>query len=323
MKGILTRISSWLFMATALNTVASGCNWMTSLDGHWLLSQLSIPGSHDAMALYEPFPGTTKCQNLSLAEQLKAGVRFLDIRCRHTNNAFGIYHGRIAQSASFDDVLNTCASFLKNNPGECIVMSVKQEHTPDGNTRSFEQTFDSYVSKNAGLWHLGSDIPTLGAVRGKIVLFRRFAAKALPKGIDASVWPDNTTFTNRNLIVEDHYELSDNDTKWRDMTNLLNIAVTGGSASLYVTFASGFQKSALGIPSIPAVADDINVRLANYFKAQADGCYGIILMDFADASRCSEIIATNAKRRAPHKTGSYFSLRAFAQLQTAIFIHAQ
>jgi len=303
MKIILFWISSWLLMASALGAFASGSNWMSPLDSHLLISQLSIPGSHDTMALYEPFPGTTKCQNLSLAQQLKAGVRFLDIRCRHTNNSFGIYHGRVAQSASFDDVIKTCASFLSSNPGECIVMSVKPEYTPEGNTRSFEQTFDSYVSKNAGLWHLESDIPALGAIRGKIILFRRFAAKSLPKGIDASVWPDNVaTFTNRNLLVEDHYELSDNDTKWKDMTNLLNIAVTGDSASLYVTFASGFQKSALVISSIPAVADDINGRIANYFKAHADGRYGIILMDFADASRCSQIIATNVKRRAASRT---------------------
>jgi len=50
------------------------------------------------------------------------------------------------------------------------------------------------------------------------------------------------------------------------------------------------------------VADDINGRIANYFKAHADGRYGIILMDFADASRCSLIIATNAKRRAVSQT---------------------
>ena len=302
MKMNLFPLSVWLFLPSALSAFASGSNWMASLDGHWLVSQLSIPGSHDTMALYEPFPGTTKCQTLSLAEQLNAGVRFLDIRCRHTNNAFAIYHGRVSQKASFDDVLKTCASFLSSNPGECIVMSVKPEYAPEGNTRSFEQTFDSYVSKNPVLWHLGSELPTLGAVRGKIVLFRRFGAKSLPKGIDASDWPDNTTFTNRNLVVEDHYDLSDNDTKWRDMTNLLNSAVTGGFASLYVTFASGFQRSAFGISSIPAVADDINARLANYFKAHAEGRYGIILVDFADASRCSQIIATNAKRRPASQT---------------------
>lgn len=281
-------------MASALSVVASGSNWMASLDGHLLLSQLSIPGSHDTMALYESFPGTTKCQNLSLAEQLKAGVRFLDIRCRHIKNAFAIYHGRVDQKAGFDDVLSACASFLSSNPGECIVMSVKEEYTAEGNARSL---FDSYVSKKPNLWHLDSNVATLGAVRGKIVLFRRFGAKTLPKGIDASVWPDNTTFTNRNLIVEDHYELSDNDTKWWDITNLFNLAAAGSSEALYITFASGYQKSALGIPSIPAVANDINARLASYFKAHTEGHYGIVLMDFADASRCSQIVATNLKLR--------------------------
>lgn len=268
---------------------------MASLDGHWLLSRLSIPGSHDAMALYEPFPGTTKCQNLSLAEQLNAGVRFLDIRCRHVKNASAIYHGRVDQKASFDDVLNTCAGFLSSNPGECIVMSVKEEYA-GGNTRTFEETFDSYVSKKPGLWHLGSSIPTLDSVRGKIVLFRRFKANAA-EGIDASVWPDNTTFTNRNMMVEDHYELKDNETKWKDVTNLFNCAFTGSSEMLYVTFASGYQKSALEIPKIPAVADDINARLATYFKAHTEGRYGIVLMDFADSARCLQIIATNLKHR--------------------------
>ena len=287
---------SWLLIASAFSAAASGTNWMASMDGHLLLSQLSIPGSHDTMALFEPFSGTTRCQNLSLADQFNAGVRFVDIRCRHVNNAFAIYHGRIDQKASFDDVLNACANFLSSNPGECIVMSVKEEYTPDGNTRTFEQTFDSYVSKNPGLWHLGSGIPTLGSVRGKIVLFRRFDAKT--PGIDASVWPDNTTFTNHNLIVEDHYELSDNNTKWADMTNLLSAAVRGSAETLYITFASGYQKSALGIPNIPAVADDINSRLTNYFNAHDHGRYGIVLMDFVDAHHCSQIIATDSNRRA-------------------------
>src|SRR5579864_9502172 len=96
MKTTLFGISAWLLTVSAFTAAANGSNWMASLDSHLLLSQLSIPGSHDTMALYEPFPGTTKCQNLSLAEQLMAGVRFLDIRCRHTNNAFAIYHGRVA-----------------------------------------------------------------------------------------------------------------------------------------------------------------------------------------------------------------------------------
>lgn len=286
----ITLFGSWLLLAAAFTAAGGGTNWMAPLNGSLLLSQLSIPGSHDTMALFEPFPGTAKCQNLALSSQLAAGVRFLDIRCRHVKNAFAIYHGSVYQNASFDDVLNPCATFLSQNPGECIIMSVKEEYTPEGNTRTFEQTFDSYVSKKTELWHLSSAIPTLGSVRGKIVLFRRFAASALRKGIDGSVWPDNRSFTNGNLIVEDRYEFPDNDTKWREITNLLHGAVSGSKGTLYVTFASGYQKRAFGIPDIPVVADDVNHLLANYFRSHDTGRYGIVLMDFVDEAHCAQII---------------------------------
>ena len=139
---------------------AAGNDWMSSLNSDLFLSQFSIPGSHNSMALFEPFSRTAKTQNLSLSDQLKAGVRFVDIRCRHLDNGFVIHHGSVYQRTNFDDVLNAVTSFLNANPSESIMMSVKEEHTPSGNTRSFAQTFDSYVAKNPSKWHLGSAIPT-------------------------------------------------------------------------------------------------------------------------------------------------------------------
>lgn len=104
------------------------------------------------------------------------------------------------------------------------------------------------------------------------------------------MWPDNRSFTNGNLIVEDRYELPDNDTKWREITNLLHGAASGSKDTLYVTFASGYQKRAFGIPDIPVVADDINSLLTNYFHSHAAGRYGIVLMDFVDEPHCAQII---------------------------------
>ena len=79
------------------------------------------------------------------------------------------------------------------------------------------------------------------------------------------------------------------------MTNLLSAAVRGSAETLYITFASGYQKSALGIPNIPVVADDINSRLTNYFNAHDKGRYRIVLMDFVDAHHCSQIISTDSE----------------------------
>lgn len=283
-----------LLLASASGALAAGNNWMTSLDGSLLLSQYSLPGTHDSGALYEPISGTAKCQNLSIADQLSAGVRFLDVRCRHVNNAFAIQHGQVYENASFDDVLGAVISFLNANPSEAVVMSVKEEYTASGDTRSFEATFDSYVAKNPTMWNLAADVPTLAAARGKITLFRRFAATSLPKGFPAVNWPDNTTFSiGTRLRVQDNYNVSDNDTKWSQILAILNEARTGSPSTLYVNFSSGVASGAFGIPDITSVSDDINPRLTTFFNANPSGRFGAIMMDFANAARCALIYNTN------------------------------
>ncbi|WP_236652781.1 phosphatidylinositol-specific phospholipase C [Chitinophaga vietnamensis] len=274
----------------------SNNNWMTAIPDNTVLSALTIPGTHDSGARNEPFPGTAKTQTLSIGDQLNAGIRFLDVRCRHIGDAFAIHHGSIYQNLNFDDVLNACFAFLASNPGETIVMSVKEEYDPTNNTRSFEATFDSYVAKNPGGWYLGATIPQLSTVRGKIVLLRRFSSSNT-KGIDASAWADNTTFSinnsNANLRIQDQYQVPDNNGKWNVITSLFNEATSGNSATLYINFTSGYKSMIFGIPSITTVSDDINGRLDSYFSTAAHARYGIIPMDFATADRAGKMITTN------------------------------
>src|SRR5687767_7668450 len=98
MKYRMGRLFGLLMAALPCSAGAAGNNWLTPLDGNLPLSQFSIPGTHDSGALVEPVSGTAKCQNLSIADQLNAGVRFLDIRCRHINDAFAIHHGAVYQN---------------------------------------------------------------------------------------------------------------------------------------------------------------------------------------------------------------------------------
>ncbi|MDJ1492796.1 phosphatidylinositol-specific phospholipase C [Cytophagaceae bacterium DM2B3-1] len=268
-------------------------NWMSLVSSSLTLSQLSIPGTHDSGALYEPVSGTAKCQNLTIGNQLAAGIRFLDVRCRHIDNAFAIHHGAIYQNLNFDDVLNACWSFLASNPTETIIMSVKEEYNSSNVSRTFEQTFDSYIQKNPNQWYLGSSVPALGTVRGKIVLLRRFGATSTPKGIDATNWADNTTFTSGILNVQDYYNVSSADQKWTSITNQFNAALAGSSNTLYLNYTSGYKALIFGIPSITTVSNSVNPKITTYFTTNTSGRYGIIPMDFADSGRSSLIIATN------------------------------
>lgn len=271
-------------------------NWMGALSNNISIAQLSIPGTHDSGARTEPISGTAKCQNLSIGEQLSAGVRFLDIRCRHIDNGFAIHHGAIYQNLNFNDVINACIGFLNSNPTETIIMSVKEEHTASNNTRSFEQTFDSYVSQNSSKWDLGTGIPNLGDVRGKIKLLRRFGSGSA-KGIDATNWADNTTFSINNsaanLKVQDFYNVNDVNTKWANVETQLNDAHNDNSNRLYLNFCSGYKAGIFGIPNINTVANSVNPKVTTFFNSHTSGKYGVVILDFVDGARSQLIANTN------------------------------
>ncbi|WP_099049864.1 phosphatidylinositol-specific phospholipase C [Chryseobacterium indologenes] len=273
-------------------------SWMSGLQDNISISKISIPGTHDSGARVDPpvLSGTAKTQDLSIAEQLNAGVRFLDIRCRHIDNAFAIHHGAIYQNLNFDDVLNACYAFLNSHPSETIIMSVKEEYDPSNNTRSFEQTFDAYVQKNPSKWDLGANIPTLGSVRGKIKLLRRFSS-GTTKGINASPWADNTTFDINNsgvqLKVQDYYKVTNNDDKWNGISSLLNEAKNNTNGKLFVNFTSGYKPGIFGIPSIPTVSNNINPRLKTFFQNNTQGSFGIMPIDFVNAELSELIVKTN------------------------------
>ena len=275
----------------------SGAGWMGTLPATTSLAALSIPGTHDSGARIENSPGTLKCQDLSIADQLGAGVRYLDIRVRNVNNAFEVYHTTLDQNLSFDAVLQSIADFYAAHPGEAILMSFKEEQPATGSTNSFEQTFDAYVSAHPERWYLAASVPTLAQARGKIVLLRRFATGAAPKGIDVTNWPDNVTFgidsADAHLRIQDYYEVSDDDAKWASITGLFTEAKAASASVLYLNNTSAYLPLAGGVEDILGVSNVINPKLVTYFMANRSGRFGIVAMDFADVQKSALIIATN------------------------------
>ncbi|MGU3375507.1 phosphatidylinositol-specific phospholipase C [Chryseobacterium sp. M5A1_1a] len=290
----LTSIEKVSHKASSLAPIEMS-SWMSGLQDNISISKISIPGTHDSGARIDApvVTGTAKTQNLSISEQLNAGVRFLDIRCRHIDNSFTIHHGPIYQNLNFDDVLNACYTFLESHPSETIIMSVKEEHDASNTTRTFEKTFDSYVQKNPSKWNLGTNTPTLGEVRGKIRLLRRFSAETA-KGINATAWADNTTFDiNTQLKVQDYYKVTNNDDKWNGISNLLNEAKSNTGDKLFINFTSGYKPGIFGIPSIPTVSNNINPKLKTFFQTNTKGSYGIMPIDFINTELAELIVKTN------------------------------
>lgn len=161
-------------------------NWMRDICDDVLLSQISIPGTHETMAT-KGWSGSGeigKCQTLSLLAQLHAGIRYIDIRCNYepskkdgkiSEPSFSIHHGVINENMAFgDNVLSPVVSFLEENPSETILMRIKQEYSSVSDT-TFSNTFQKYVDQyKSYFWEKGPKdtlkIPRLKSTRGKIVV---------------------------------------------------------------------------------------------------------------------------------------------------------
>lgn len=273
-------------------------DWMSRLDGNLTLAQINIPGSHNSCALHEPFKGTARCQSLTIAEQLNAGVRFLDIRCRRVKDAFLIYHGIADQRLSFDDVMMVCADFLRKHPGEALILLVKEEAEPVQSSRSFEDIFADHVRKNPNIWLPSCErVPSLKESRGRMFLLRRFPVKENRPGMNACDWPANTTFaTPRDrprLRVQDQFVVHDPAEKWKTAQEFFAAAADADPAVLHINFLSGYKPGFAGIPDIIAVSSVVNPAMSAWIARHPGGRLGVTVMDFVDANVCRLLIETN------------------------------
>jgi 1-phosphatidylinositol phosphodiesterase len=294
---------SWLALAASLAACTKPATgepaWMAKLADARMIAELSIPGTHDSAARFDLTQGLAKCQSLTIADQLEAGVRYFDLRCREVQDQFLMYHGGVDQNQTFDAVLATMFAFLDAHPHETILASVKEEAAPTENTRTFEATFEAYVAEAPARWTLAPSPPRLGDVRGTLVLLRRFDATTLPLGVDATQWPDDATFdisdADARLHVEDEYIVTDNDLKWTAITSSLAEATASDPSIWTLTYTSGIQ-TIMGLPNIPLVSDDINTRLDAFLAdpANARAHVGTLAMDFVTAARVASVIATNS-----------------------------
>ncbi|RCK54517.1 1-phosphatidylinositol phosphodiesterase [Candida viswanathii] len=198
--------------------------WLKDIDNNKKISQLSIPGSHNAPACHIALP-SVQCQGASVTEQLEHGIRFLDIRVGRLFlgsdvNDLQVIHGKFPVKIPFPlkltETLDEVYRFLEANPSETVIVSIKQEGSDDWDNKNDEfgkLIWDRYVNPNKDKWFLHTDIPRVGDARGKAILFRRFGVQDenLKKefGISASFWDYNTPLDDRGqFAVQDVCEVN-------------------------------------------------------------------------------------------------------------------
>lgn len=189
------------------SSYVDGPCWMKYVDNSKFLDELSIPGTHDSGTCSvdndtEPQSSQAKCQQDYIPTQLLEGIRYFDIRLgkNDENGDPGIDHGAcylLKKDGNFmhlSDVIGYFNTFLSENPTEALIMLVSRgndEATDESLTTALGKVFD----ENPNLFYTSSRIPTLGEVRGKIVLLRRFglagnSVSSHTWGLDLTQWDD-------------------------------------------------------------------------------------------------------------------------------------
>ena len=254
--------------------------WMSRIPDSTKLSKLSLPGTHDSCALYNGFSfGFARCQSWKLTDQLKAGVRFLDIRCRRTNDGFRIYHGIIDQRMTFEEVRDVCQKFLESHPTECIVMSIMEEGVAKSTTRSFADTFTVATKNDGMLWYRAARVPDLAAVRGRIVVIDRVGT------LGGFQW--------KNMSKQDDYTAPP-EQKTRLIRTHLQKALSHNGNNWFINFCSGTAPAKLTNPARYAIQSN---RAALEFVTKNCGTkparLGIVVMDFPGEQLIEKIVDTN------------------------------
>ena len=285
----------------------SGNNWITPLDGSIYVSQMSIPGSHDAATgeNMASFIGDlfAQTQEQTLQTQWNLGIRAFDLRPaiykRRSTNELWLYHGVTRVSISWATAMNTIKANLTDHPGEFAIVLFRHEDEStlykNTNTTDFDNYMKAWVNANKS-WIVDwrPDI-TIDECRGKLILISRFNG-SWDYGCFTGWSHDaaGTTTTVRNasnskkgtMYVQDYYNPSSHATKFTSIKNYLDIAQKFHTEDALknhwmLNHVSGYVGSSTS-NTYRANAAAQNPEVIKYLHNRtAPGSTGIILFDYS------------------------------------------
>ena len=139
-------------------------NWMGALTSEVRLNEIVMLGSHDSAA----FKGKMQYQDIPISDQLRFGVRLLDLQVASHENDIWLFYGE--PCVLLGEVLMSIEAFLSKNPTEKVIVVLRESKTavtpvswPDVK-KLFELGFSSKLvpKEDSGL--------TISKMRGSVVL---------------------------------------------------------------------------------------------------------------------------------------------------------
>ncbi|MBQ2044833.1 MAG: hypothetical protein II261_08360 [Bacteroidaceae bacterium] len=284
-------------------TVTTGNNWITPLSDDTYLSQLSIPGTHDAGTGNGVSISAAKTQDLTLQQQWDMGIRVFDLRPGYKKvskgwfkyvNELHIYHGIVATKISWDEAIDCLTANLKANPGEfaIIVMRFENDSPLYNNADTWNSLMNSYLTSELPAQYKVDFRPnlTVGDMRGKLLVLSRNAYASTPvTGAFVSGWNHGengstagSIYSNAGtatLQIQDYYDVDNESQKLAAITNFMELASNNKAANVWtINHASGYT----GLTNYKDNAAN-NHRAVYRSIIAGNGkaaCTGMLMMDF-------------------------------------------
>ncbi len=285
--------------------------WMKPVADERSLALVNMPGTHDSAANHILLHHLSKCQDKSIAEQLKTGARYLDIRIELQDGRLKLVHSVIDCRPSWhpfrklwlEDVLFDCYAFVREHPSEAVIVNFQ---TDDGKDRpaATDVLMNRYLWRDSDKWFFQNRVPQLWECRGKLVLFRR-----TPPGRTVTL-TDNNSGLNffesgtpvRNLrhihsaengkvlgeaLMQDDYLVSPKK-KWGFV-----LACLRNDRAAEKRFLINNLNANNGVYSPKTVSRYINSRILAYPFKRGEA-YGMLGFDYITGTLAQKIILSNA-----------------------------
>lgn len=161
-------------------------DWMSFLPDSAYITDISIPGTHDAaMARLDTSAGkeSRRTQQYYIDEMLAAGVRHFDTRLGLENGTITLVHSSDADALDHDGndltfatLLSWVSGFLDKHPDETVIMQIMADEKESEVERAALAWINNFIrnDEEGDLIWVGDHVPTLGEVRGKVVIVSRF-----------------------------------------------------------------------------------------------------------------------------------------------------
>jgi len=248
-------------------------DWMKDIPDSTKLSEMTIPGTHDSMSLFGICCART--QTWTLVEQMKAGLRYFDIRLRRIDNSLRAYHGFVDQKENFDSILVYAFDFLEKNPTETIIFELISEYDPKNCEKSFATLYDEYTKsyQDKIKSYENKDI-TMGEIRGKLFVVKVF---------------EGSTSHIANFFIQNKWSVNFRcymNNKKRRIKENFHRAITINNQQIFLNYLSASSDYAMMTPYTAA-------KQCNEVAMRYHGRLGIVLADYPGEDLIKHLINQN------------------------------